>query len=233
MNLFTQGKNLHHAYCIVGDTDKIISELEKFFKKEFKFSFQGNPDFWFAKFDTLNVESSRMIKETHFQKSVVGESRVSIISTNFITEQAQNAMLKMFEEPALGTYFFLISPTALNLLPTLKSRMIFVDANEEGKAERKANKNSLDAKEFLFATVGERMKKIKKLLDAISDEKESKIEAVNFLNTLEVEIHRHTKMSKATERELFILEEIEKCRSYASDPSPSIKTLLEHLALIV
>jgi len=224
---------LHHSYCFNAGLDEVKENLFDFLEKDLKFRTRGNPDFWFAEFDTLNVEGSRMIKETHFQKPTIGDLRVSVIYANFITEQAQNAMLKMFEEPSGGTCFFLISPSAGNLLATLKSRMVFLDVNDKEKSPNRADKNSLNAKEFLSATPANRLKKIKNLLDDISDEKESKIQVVNFLNQLETEVYKRTNMGKASKHELFLLEEIEKCRSYASDFSPSLKILLEHLALVI
>ena len=223
----------HHAYCINASGKNITKEVFEFIEKKVGFKTKRNPDFWFAEFDTLNVEESRKIKETHFQKSTTGDLRVSVICANFITEQAQNAMLKMFEEPSGGTCFFLISPSAGNLLPTLKSRMIFIDVEKVKETYNKEDKNSMNAKEFLSIDLAERLKKIKKLLDDISDEKESKIRVVNFLNELETEVYNRVKMSKATKKELFILEEIEKCRSFSSDPSPSLKIILEHLALVI
>ncbi|MGB8815803.1 MAG: hypothetical protein WCC74_00995 [Minisyncoccia bacterium] len=229
---------LHHAYCINASGKDIMEDFLDFLEKEIGFKTKGNPDFWFAEFNTLNVEESRKIKETHFQKPTVGNLRVSVICTNFITEQAQNAMLKMFEEPSGGTCFFLISPSVRNLLPTLRSRMILIDIEKNEKIQNKADKNSLGVKEFLSDSIAERLKKIKKLLDNISDEKdisdrEGKIQAINFLNHLETEVYKQINIGKATKHELFILEEIEKSRSYASDPSSSLKILLEHLALVI
>ena len=229
MELLMKDKKMHHAYCIEAFGTDAVKDVLEFVENKMGFRTKGNPDFWFAEYDTLNVDASRKIRETHFQKPTMGDLRVSVIFTNFITEQAQNAMLKMFEEPTGGTCFFLISPSAGNFLPTLKSRMNFVDIG--GKVIM--DKNSLSAKEFLSATIADRLKKIKKLLDDISDEKQSKIQVVSFLNNLLSEVRNNTKMSEASKHELFVLEEIEKCRRYASDTSPSLKILLEHLALVI
>ncbi len=224
---------LHHAYCINASGEEVKKQVFDFVEKEIGFKTQGNPDFWFAEFDTLNVESGRMIKDNHFQKPTMGDLRISVIYANFITEQAQNAMLKMFEEPSGGTCFFLISPSAGNLLPTLKSRMIFVSPDLGSQKSSATADSQINPKDFLSSNLGERLKLIKDLLDDISDEKESRIQAINFLNSLESEFYKKTQISQATPKELFILEELEKCRSYASDPAPSLKILLEHLALII
>ncbi len=46
-------------------------------------------------------------------------------------------MLKVFEEPRGDTHFFMLMPTADNLLPTLKSRLFIID-EENGVANKTA-----------------------------------------------------------------------------------------------
>ncbi|MEI8124096.1 MAG: hypothetical protein WCG60_02940, partial [bacterium] len=117
MELFTKGNTLHHAYCIIGDSEKIILDLQKILKKEFDFPISENPDFWYGKYDILDIEDSRKLKELHLNKPTVHNKKVFVVSTNFITEKAQNAMLKLFEEPSGQTHFFLIMPSAQNIIP--------------------------------------------------------------------------------------------------------------------
>jgi len=46
-----------------------------------------------------------------------------VIAASFITHEAQNALLKLFEEPPVDTAFVLVVPPAFQLLPTLQSRI--------------------------------------------------------------------------------------------------------------
>ncbi len=45
-----------------------------------------------------------------------------LVATEFITEEAQQALLKIIEEPPLSTRFVFVLPQGYNLLPTLESR---------------------------------------------------------------------------------------------------------------
>ncbi len=221
MSLNINARNLHHAYCIVGDAESTLADLYKFFKKELNFNVEGNPDFWYGEYDNMNMEEARDLKNLHQNKPVAGDKKIFVLSANFINEKAQNALLKIFEEPLGDTHFFLIMPSAGGLIPTLKSRLLITEHESLGKTKT-------NAKAFLKASVGERMNIVKMLAESVSDKEESKIEIVKFLNSLEAEFSNLP--SKNLER-LKNIETLENVRSYASDPSPSLKMLLEYLAL--
>jgi len=135
-------------------------------------------------------------------------------------------MLKLFEEPSGDTHFFLIIPTVKNIIPTLKSRMIIIEHCEKGSS-------IINVKNFLKAPVGERLEMIKKLMNSVSDEEKSKMEVVKFINSIESELINKTDFLKSEKKSLKVFEEIEKIRQYASDASPSLKMLLEYIALTV
>jgi len=247
MNLFTQGKNLHHAYCIVGEAEQVILELEKFFEKELKFSIHSNPDFWYGEYDTMDTEDSRTLKELHYNRPTVSDKKIFVLQANFITEKAQNAMLKFFEEPVGGTHFFIIIPSVNGIIPTLRSRLMIVEH------ESVAALSKINAKSFLKMSVGERMDAVKKLAESIShstslatsDEEESperasKIQVFKFFNALESELNtermQNIRGKNAEEYEknkklIQALESLEKVRQYSSEQSPSLKMLMEYIAL--
>ncbi len=226
MSFYIDNKNLHHAYAIIGNADEILKELQNFFKKELKFQTTGNPDFWHGIYDVLDVDDSRALKELHQNRPTAGDKKIFVVSANFITEKAQNAMLKIFEEPCGDTHFFLILPTAFNLIPTLASRLIII--HHSGK-----NNSLVNVKDFLKLSISERIEEIKKLMTSITDEEKSKIEVVNFINALEVELAKKTDFLKLKKREVKLFEQIEKVRQYSSEQSPSLKMLLEYLAFII
>ena len=116
LNLSIKSNNLHHAYCILGNAEDVVKELEKFFLKELKFSTKNNPDFWRGEFDVMDIADGRAIKILHQNKPTTGDKKIFVISANFITEKAQNAMLKLFEEPRGDTHFFLILPSFTKIL---------------------------------------------------------------------------------------------------------------------
>ncbi len=214
MNL---GKNLHHAYCIVGDKEKNLNEVFDFFKKELKFTSKNNPDFWQGDYDSLNIEEARQIGEVH-KNLPISDKKIFVITANFINEKAQNALLKIFEEPRGDTHFFIFMPTADNLLPTLLSRLFVI---EEAKSQ-----SDNGAREFMGSAIKKRLEIIAELTESIKNEEKSKIEIINFIQALELFISKN-----ATSQKLQYYEVLEKMRAYASDPSPSQKMILEYIAL--
>ena len=232
LNLSVKSNNLHHAYCILGNTEDVINELEKLLTKELNFSITNNPDYWCAKFDVMDIEDSRAIKSSHQNKPTRGDKKIFLVSANFITEKAQNAMLKLFEEPRGDTHFFLIIPSLNNIIPTFRSRLFIIDTAESADS-------LINPKDFLKMGMGQRMEAVKKICGSVSDEEKSKIEIIKFINSLEVALHADLRGLDADKRGKMLKDkseifwEIEKVRQYASEQSPSLKMLLEHLALTI
>jgi DNA polymerase III delta prime subunit len=226
LNLPIKNNLLHHAYCILGNCEDVMRKLENFFLNKLSLSIVNNPDFWYGEFDTMDIEDSRTIKSLHKNRPIIGDKKIFVVSANFITEKAQNAMLKLFEEPKGNTHFFLIVPSLNNIIPTFRSRLCVVDSN-------KTENSLINSKQFLSISVGERMEIVKKICGSISDEEESKIEIINLINSLEKELMNRVGFLNTKLNELAVLEEIEKIRQYVSEQSPSLKMLLEHVSLIL
>lgn len=224
---------LHHAYCLEGRRENILNELLKFLENDLKFVVKGNPDFYSANFDTLGIDEGRAINEMQSRRAVFSPRRIFIISANFITKETQNSLLKMFEEPSGGAVFFLIIPSASILLPTLRSRMMIVNLNHIENSEDASETTFFDAKKFIKSAIAERLVMVKKIADKIANEEISRAVAADFLNALEREVLNESASSDAKMKNSFIFNEINKCRNYAGDRAPSVKMLLEHIALIL
>ncbi len=205
---------LHHAYLIQGDRDNISTELLEFLEKDLKFPVIGNPDFWHEKQDTFGIDQARALRDAQSNKGVRGDRKVFIIETRAITLEAQNALLKAFEEPTAHTHFFIIIPSVELVLPTLRSRVSIISHEDNSASSRK------QAKAFLALPISDRMK----LIEEIVEEK-NKTQAIEIVDGLIYEL----KDSKNT----FALKELLQCKSYIQDRSPSLKLLLEHIALII
>lgn len=232
LNLSLKKDLLHHAYCILGNGEDVVKELEKLFIKELNFSITNNPDFWRGEFDVMDIEDSRDIKSSHQNKPTTGDKKIFIVSANFITEKAQNAMLKLFEEPRGDTHFFLILPSLNNIIPTFRSRLFVIDINLPAQADESSS-SAINSREFLKMQIGKRIGAVKGFCESVSDEEESKIKIIKFINSLEIELKSKANFLKTTKDELKMFEELEKVRQYASEQSPSLKMLLEHLSLIL
>lgn len=78
-----------------------------------------------------------------------------LVATEFITEEAQQALLKIIEEPPLSTKFIFVVPIGYTLLPTLESRF-------ERTGNSESVFDSLIFNTFKQATYAERLSSIEK-----------------------------------------------------------------------
>ncbi|MFA5889217.1 MAG: hypothetical protein WCW47_00105 [Candidatus Paceibacterota bacterium] len=214
---YKKSGNLHHAYFLVGDTESVFSDLKSFLENEVGINTTGNPDFWHGKYNTLNIEGARVIAESQDRKDFSDGRKVFIIQADFITEEAQNSLLKVFEEPTAGTHFFIISPQD-NLLPTLRSRMQVISQKSIKSIKSKV----------LEMGIADRLEKVKEITDAIGDEDATKQDAITLLNQIESELYE-----AGVEKNHKALEICELTRVSLYDRGAPVKMILENLVLSV
>ena len=180
---------------------------------------------WAEKFDRLGGDDAGALIERSQLKNF-GEATF-LIAVGSITTEAQQALLKLFEEPQMGTTFVLIVPHG-TIIPTLRSRMLPYPRQDDILPLQDAARFNL-ATQFLKSSQKERSDYVVKLLK----DDEGAREAVRaLLNELERELH--VRLRKSHIREMREgLEDIAKVRSYVGDRSPSLKMLMEHLALSI
>jgi len=207
---------LHHAYCLEGDSIFIKRELIKKLES-LDFKTKSNLDFLYTTYEGFGIDDAHKIGEFQNRKAVSGSKKIIAIETKTLTREAQNSLLKTFEEPSPNTHFFLIVPNSEILLETLRSRLDIQKIQSD-------QKNDL-AKKFLKGSKKERLEIVKELT-----EEKNKLEAINLLNQIEKAVYK--KDNGVKKERLELMESINKFRSYLNDRSPSIKMLLEHIALI-
>jgi DNA polymerase III delta prime subunit len=219
---------LHHACLIEGEKEELFDSLCDMLEKEMNFPTKGNPDFWYGEFDTFGIGDGREIKELQTRKAVSGGMQIFIITAKSFTTEAQNSLLKVFEEPTEGTYFFIITPNAEILLLTLRSRMLVVRRTGlRQNIEDRSFAGCINLEEFLKSSKARRLE----LLKGIIEEKD-KGAAISFLNELEQTLYRKFG-SRASKSGQNIFKEIIKCKKYLSGRAPSVKMMLEHISLII
>lgn len=220
----------HHAYTVAGESREVIPQILSALKKAAGFEPRGNPDFRSESYDVFGIDGARALKEAAERKAVSGGRKIFIVSARGITKEAQNALLKIFEEPPKDTHFFLIIPSLETLLPTLHSRLFVLHA-----MERSGGAASSRAESFLRATVPVRLKTVQALLKD-SEEEAGKGDLTLFLDELErttADTHRLKTQMYADKKRVQTLSEIFKVKKYCRDRAPSFKLLLEHLALVL
>jgi DNA polymerase III delta prime subunit len=149
------------------------------------------------------------------------------LSFHTITIPAQNALLKIIEEPRIGVRFILVTTNTETILPTLYSRL------QEQTMSSKPDYENIEAKLFLQTPYEKRMKLpyIIELLGREDEEKRKDREAVRiFIISLAAALTVYMpNIQDYPKHTLTILESA----SYAGDPSSSSKSLLEYLSLVL
>lgn len=220
--------NLHHAYLIEGDPDQVVPEILKFCEILNVKTF-GNPDFSHISIDSFKIEDARNLKSYATEKGFSLQKKVFIISTNSFLLDAQNVLLKIFEEPIENTLFFLIVPDTSALLKTLVSRFYFISTRQNLAEESEA------AAKFIAMPLKNRIDFIKELIAEPEEESEiisadsARSKALKFLNVLESTLHQ--KMSRGT-LDIRFFEHVFKVREFLRMPGSSTKNLMESVALV-
>ncbi len=221
--------NLHHAYLIEGTPEKIVPEVLKFIEN-LGIKTSGNPDFFHMSFDSFKIEDARNLKSVEYEKGFSTGKKIFLISANNFLLEAQNTLLKIFEEPIENTHFFIIMPNVNSLLKTFISRFYLIKTKEELENELK------QAEKFITMPLKNRIDFIKELLAEAEEDEEDTIEisstrskALKFLNALETVLHK--KILKNSLETCF--SQIFKVREFLNQPGSSAKTLMESVALTV
>ena len=203
----------HHAYYIEGPLSAFGAYKDKVVP------------FYARQYERFGIDEARELQGIASLKNY--ESGIFLLGIVSLTSEAQQAMLKLFEEPQEGTQFVLLVPHGM-LLPTLRSRMLEYPEKLNGPGDVR------DAKKFLGLAGKERSAFIAKLLKddlpAGKADEGARERVRDFVNALEAELYvrpRRSNMLQARQA----LEDIAMVRQYLGDRSPSLKMLLDHLAL--
>lgn len=220
---------LLHAYVIEGDLalarEALFAHLSGFW------GFQGHadPDLFLYTTSPFGIDDARSVRERG-QMRPIGARKYFIIAAEQITLEAQNALLKTLEEPAPDTHFFLIVRTSETLLPTLRSRARILRHSASGVVASENNGSASLGDRFVSADIGERLAMIGKIdtlrKDHPDDAKRDAraiMDAIERASAARLDDPRARRIAAAA---------IDSKRRLAGR-SPSLKMLLEHLALLV
>lgn len=204
----------HHAILIVNNERQTIStELFTELKKL-------SPIHTFFNQTVLDIGIARDI--IIWAQTPYNEEKIALISFHTIGLEAQNALLKILEEPRLGIRFILITSNKTNLIDTILSRVLVIE-------EKENNEMLTHAEIFLNTSHGLRIKLpyIVDILSRVDEEDRKDRESVRtFILTLS------TVLKNENIGPRYIKETLE-VASYVSDPSTSGKALLEYLSLLL
>ncbi len=252
--------NLHHAYLIEGERENTALEVLEYLKS-LGFKTSNNPDFFHIKTDSFKTEDARNLKSFMAERSFSDEKnakKIFVISTNSFLLEAQNMMLKMFEDPIEDTHFFVVVPDLSALLSTFVSRFYVISPKQNLYTELK------EAEKFIAMPLEKRIDFIKELLvepeeDVPTESRgfttaqavgkdvsldSTRAKSLKFLNALESVLHKKlvnftgllqpsagTFPAQNSLQACF--EQIFTAREFLRQPGSSTKSLMESVALTV
>ena len=182
----------------------------------------GNPDISVREYLQFGVDEARELISRASTRAVKEKNRFFVIVASNMTDNAQNALLKILEEPSANASFFIIIPAPETLLPTFRSRAQILSLSEGTE-----QKGKIDPSVFLKSDKSKRIEMLKVLLPK-EDEERDLGSIINFLSTLERELGK-----TGAEKMKVGLEAIYRARKYVTDKGSLLKTLLEQVALLV
>lgn len=169
-------------------------------------------------FADMGIDDARDIRERAVLRGVGGD-RLFVICASSITAEAQNALLKTFEEPLAGARFVLVVPSPESLLPTLRSRTQILTLERRPHAV-----SPIDVATFLSSQPATRIDMLKPLTAA---EEKDTAGTLAFLAALERALADQDKKDAGALGALYM------ARGYILDKGALRKSLLEQLALLL
>ena len=251
---YLQLENLHHAYLLEGGRED-VEDLVAFLQDEGIVG-KNDPDLSIASHDSFLVEDSWNLRKAQNENPSVGERKVFIISAETFTGEAQNALLKILEEPSGSSIFFVLVRHPDRLFKTVLSRMVYLK-----KPDGSDPKNLAEGEKFLLMSVADRMDYVAKLikkykvkggdgdesgadddlsdsvdeLDAKSAKRRASHELKNatnlLLNGIEHALSQNLVARPPSKEISDFIPQLWKSRDYLFDQGSSAKMILEHIAL--
>lgn len=223
----------HHALVIEASQERGIELAREWVETELGLVTVGNPDVVVLTYGLLTVSDARKVGEKVSSAPFVGECKAVILAADRLYHEAQNALLKLFEEPPIGTYLLLVVPTLGSLLPTLLSRVEILSPNE--RPRRSFIQGEGAAEEFMKATKEKRSALIKKLTSGKDEEdrREKREEAIALLSAIEARVYAATREGQTLARYQALLTDIAVLRAHLYERSAPVKMILEHLSLVL
>lgn len=218
---------LHHAYVVLGNGARVLPLLKLELEKILGRPLVGYPDYHYLAAVVFTIDDSRELRESQTRLGLSEQPKIFIVSCEQITREAQNALLKTFEEPTKNTHLFLIVPSERSLLPTLLSRVQMIKPVTDSDQDKELIKLT---REFLEGGIEARLKLIERI---IGSDHPDRAKARAFVGVLAREWRQAHEPDHWSKEDQFVAAELNRCHDYLHDPAALAKMILEHLALIL
>lgn len=219
----------HHAYLVAGESEKARKAARAFIARELGLP-EGSPDVMERAYGLFSVEDARALLTLAYQAPLAGDTKALVVSAGRIYHEAQNALLKLFEEPPADTALFLVVPLEGALLGTLRSRLMPLPGWQVD-----ASSMSEDAVEFVAGDAKGRSALIARLASAKDDDakRAARDVALSILDGVERIARAAWKKDETKGEFLKLLNDSARLRPLILDRSSSLKMILEHLSIVL
>lgn len=217
----------HHAYLATGDIEAGIAAARAFAADTLGLTGSDNPDLILLRHGHLSVEEARRVTALASQ-SALGDTKLIILACERLFHEAQNALLKVFEEPPQGTTLVLVVPAEGQVLPTLRSRLLPLP---------RAGGDASECHPFVAASDTERKKLVDKLLarsksDKDEEKQAARAEAIRIVEDLTRAAHAKYRTTRDPELAT-LLAELNRFTPILHERSAPLKLIFEHLLLVL
>lgn len=210
---------IHHANLLVGTPAEAESYLN-LFCEDLGIKLANNPDFFPFRKDTFGIDDARQLSLLSTRKALTNR-KIFFITPIHLTLEAQNALLKTFEDPSPDNTFFLVLREEALIVPTLLSRMQIIRLarlNLESK-QGSTLPTKQEAEKFLSSSLKNRLVFAKKFLE---EEKN----LPTFLDNLLWLLRKKNDGEK-------LVEKVYNLRRLINDSNLAPRLIIEHLSLVL
>lgn len=201
----------HHANLLVGTPAEAESYLN-LFCEDLGIKLANNPDFFPFRKDTFGIDDARQLSLLSTRKALT-KWKIFFITPIHLTLEAQNALLKTFEDPSPDNIFFLVLREEALIVPTLLSRM------QTTVLLKGLDSESSEAEKFLSSSLKNRLVFAKKFLE---EEKNLPIFLDNLLWLLRKQNNREK-----------LVEKVYNLRRLINNSNLAPRLIIEHLSLVL
>ncbi len=223
----------HHAYLYAGERDEGLLAARRFAEAVLGLSGTDNPDLVVFEYGLFSVDDARRVGAFAGQAPLQGNNKLIVLAVGRLFHEAQNALLKLFEEPSEGTTLILIVPAEGILLPTLRSRLIQLPYDAEDGPGFGAVADA-----FLAASKAEREKLVTKLLartkaDKDDEKQQARLEAVALVSGLTRAVYEAKRKTPDAPELTLLLRDLDRFLPILHERSAPLKMIFEHLLLVM
>lgn len=177
---------------------------------------------------SIGIELIRDMQKSIYFKPLKGEKKMFVIeNAHTITMEAQNALLKVLEEPPLHTYFFLSAQNENAFLPTILSRCKLIVLEEEKPliSEEKEQEYATNFQQLTQGSIASRLAFAEKLAS-------DKTKTQEWIEEMIYMLHRKMLENPQESREVVhFLTRLQEAYKLSQTTNVNLRLLLEHTFL--